>query len=142
MKGNTVVPEKAWTTVQIASNPESHIELQSELVYMNHSCTPSVRLDCKSRCLIALRHLSPGDEVTFFYPSTEWSMAKPFECWCGRLQDEVDLANDHTVTSTEQAFWPQNKCCKMITGAKNLTAAQRIEFASLLEPHIVEMLDK
>ena len=62
-------------------------------------------------------------------------MAKPFECWCGRL----DLAKDQTVSTDSR---PLNKCCKMISGAKNLTAAQRIEFATLLEPHIVEMFGK
>jgi len=27
--------------------------------------------------------LEPGDEFTFFYPSTEWEMAQPFICNCG-----------------------------------------------------------
>ena len=25
----------------------------------------------------------PGDELTFFYPSTEWEMVHPFQCECG-----------------------------------------------------------
>ena len=24
-----------------------------------------------------------GTPVTFFYPSTEWEMAQPFDCFCG-----------------------------------------------------------
>jgi hypothetical protein len=27
--------------------------------------------------------LKPGDELTFFYPSTEWNMAQGFDCFCG-----------------------------------------------------------
>lgn len=27
--------------------------------------------------------LKEGDELTFFYPSTEWDMAQPFDCLCG-----------------------------------------------------------
>lgn len=27
--------------------------------------------------------LRPGDELTFFYPSTEWAMAQGFDCFCG-----------------------------------------------------------
>lgn len=27
--------------------------------------------------------LNEGDELTFFYPSTEWDMAQPFDCHCG-----------------------------------------------------------
>jgi hypothetical protein len=33
--------------------------------------------------LVCLRPLQPGDELTFFYPSTEWDMAQPFVCNCG-----------------------------------------------------------
>ena len=29
------------------------------------------------------RPLTAGDELTFFYPSTEWDMAQPFTCSCG-----------------------------------------------------------
>lgn len=29
------------------------------------------------------RDLKEGDELTFFYPSTEWEMDQPFECACG-----------------------------------------------------------
>ncbi len=72
--------QKRWTSVQV--DVDSHIELNSELVYMNHSCDPSVRIDCSTITIVALKDLQAGDEVTFFYPSTEWEMAQPFECWC------------------------------------------------------------
>jgi len=26
-----------------------------------------------------------GQELTYFYPSTEWEMAQPFECYCGEV---------------------------------------------------------
>ncbi|KAJ5216559.1 uncharacterized protein N7498_002966 [Penicillium cinerascens] len=29
------------------------------------------------------RPLAIGDELTFFYPSTEWEMVQPFQCNCG-----------------------------------------------------------
>lgn len=29
------------------------------------------------------RELKVGDQLTFFYPSTEWEMARGFECACG-----------------------------------------------------------
>lgn len=43
------------------------------------------------------RGLRPGDELTFFYPSTEWRMAQPFECACaapscrGRISGAADM---------------------------------------------------
>ena len=29
------------------------------------------------------RDLKKGDMLSFFYPSTEWLLAQPFDCWCG-----------------------------------------------------------
>jgi len=36
--------------------------------------------------LIALKEIQPGDELVFFYPSTEWEMDQPFDCFCGTRQ--------------------------------------------------------
>ncbi|KAI8374163.1 uncharacterized protein BYT42DRAFT_575320 [Radiomyces spectabilis] len=74
---------KRYSSVQISEN--DHIELNSDLLYMNHSCDPSVDVDVSAerRAIIALKELKAGDEMTFFYPSTEWDMAQPFTCWCG-----------------------------------------------------------
>jgi hypothetical protein len=30
-----------------------------------------------------LRAIRKGDELFYFYPSTEWEMAEPFQCLCG-----------------------------------------------------------
>jgi hypothetical protein len=35
---------------------------------------------------VALSEIQPGDEFMFFYPSTEWDMAQPFDCFCGTTQ--------------------------------------------------------
>jgi hypothetical protein len=29
------------------------------------------------------RDIKKGDHLTFFYPSTEWAMDRPFDCLCG-----------------------------------------------------------
>jgi hypothetical protein len=50
--------------------------------YMNHSCDPSAIIDTVRREVIARKNIQPGDEISFFYPSTEWDMAEPFECRC------------------------------------------------------------
>lgn len=31
----------------------------------------------------ANRDLQKGDALTFWYPSSEWEMAQPFDCTCG-----------------------------------------------------------
>jgi hypothetical protein len=67
-------------TVQIGI--QEHVEVR-ELASMNHSCDPSTILDTKRMLVFAARDLVPGDELTFFYPSTEWEMSSPFICLCG-----------------------------------------------------------
>jgi hypothetical protein len=71
-----------YLTVQTAA--DSHITLMPEfLQYINHSCAPNVFFNTSSMELVCLQPLQPGDEFTFFYPSTEWEMAQPFVCNCG-----------------------------------------------------------
>jgi hypothetical protein len=50
---------------------------------MNHACVPNCEIDVVTMSLRALRDLREGEEMTFFYPSTEWEMASPFHCHCG-----------------------------------------------------------
>jgi len=82
MHGITPAP-KAYSSVQISQ--DEHIELNSELVFCNHSCAPTLEFDVgRLEVRVARdRDLKEGDVLTFWYPSTEWDMAQPFECTCG-----------------------------------------------------------
>jgi hypothetical protein len=72
------------TYLTVQTGVHTHITLIPEfLQYINHSCAPNVFFDTTSMELICLQPLQPGDELTFFYPSTEWDMAQPFNCHCG-----------------------------------------------------------
>jgi hypothetical protein len=75
--------KKAYSSVQVSET--AHIELNSDLVYINHSCKPNVVFDV-SKFEVRVhegRELKKGEGLTFFYPSSEWNMAQPFECGCG-----------------------------------------------------------
>jgi hypothetical protein len=50
--------------------------------------------------LVCLQPLQPGDELTFFYPSTEWEMAQPFVCNCGTAAC-IQLINGASHLSVE-----------------------------------------
>jgi hypothetical protein len=77
-----VLSEPTYLTVQV--DIDRHIMLQPEhLQYINHSCDPNVFFDTYTMQVIALRPIKEGNEMTFFYPSTEWDMAQPFTCYCG-----------------------------------------------------------
>jgi hypothetical protein len=52
------------------------------LQFMNHSCDPNVVLQTREMHIRAIRPVAPGDEIVYFYPSTEWAMAEPFRCSC------------------------------------------------------------
>lgn len=68
----------------VQTGESSHIELGPTCIELvNHSCDPNVFFDVVRFELVALRTIEPGDELTFFYPSTEWRMESPFRCECG-----------------------------------------------------------
>ena len=92
----TIQTHATYLTVQIGD--DKHITLMPEILqYTNHSCAPNVFFDTTTMDLICLKAVKTGDELTFFYPSTEWEMAQPFVCHCGN-----------------------NECLQVIDGAANL----------------------
>ncbi len=108
----------AYTTVQVGEN--AHIELNSNLVYANHSCDPSLVFDME-RFEVRVapdRPLKVDDPLTFFYPSTEWEMAQPFDCTCGAAE----------------------KCRGWIGGAKFLQPEDMRNH--YVNPHILKMMKK
>lgn len=61
--------------------------------------------------------LKAGDELTFFYPSTEWDMAQPFDCLCGHKE-----------------------CRGTISGAKDMAVDVMSKY--WINPHIDELLQE
>ena len=77
----TIQSYATYLTLQTGMN--THITLQPDcLQYTNHSCDPSVFFDTASMELICLKPVDAGDELTFFYPGTEWEISQPFVCNC------------------------------------------------------------
>ena len=80
-------PDPTRTSVRIG---RKHIE-DDIIAYVNHSCTPSVRVNDMSYndwnmfgtySLISTRAIAAGEELTFDYNSTEDEVAYQFECSC------------------------------------------------------------
>lgn len=89
-KGGVITPFYAErklsspTCLTIQKDDDLHITLSpSFLQYVNHSCLPNAFFDTDTMKFIALTDVEKGDELRFFYPSTEWEMAQPFRCHCG-----------------------------------------------------------
>ena len=87
-KITTATPAPQTTYTSVADGPNSCIELNSDLVYCNHSCQPTLVFDM-TRFEVRVvddRPLAVGDELTWFYPISEWTMAQAFQCQCGSGQ--------------------------------------------------------
>lgn len=106
---------KRWSSVQVSKS--HHIELNSALVYMNHSCQPSMVIHTDTMEVRVSKHrdLQIGDELNFFYPSTEFRMDKPFQCCCDAGPD----------------------CLGLISGADNLNPTQLSRYE--VNRHILEL---
>ena len=74
--------EPTYLTIQVADN--QHITLKPEfLQFTNHSCSPNAFFNTTTMQFICLKQIVVGDEITFFYPSSEWNMTQSFACHCG-----------------------------------------------------------
>lgn len=107
----------AYSSVQASKT--LHIELNCDLVYINHSCSPTLIFDM-ARWEVRVNPdleggLKEGDELTFFYPSTEWSMVQPFDCLC-----------------------KSSECRGTIRGAKDMRVADLDDY--WLSEHVKELL--
>lgn len=116
IEGAVLVNQRAYTSVQVSEDCD--MELQSDLVFCNHSCDPSVVFDtAKLEVRVGERALKKGEDVTFFYPSTEWDMTQPFQCNCGA-----------------------SKCLGLVRGAQHLDT--RVLQRYWLSPHIRRLLER
>lgn len=94
-----VFRKPSYLTVQ--SGIDEHISLDpSYLQYTNHSCDPTIFIDTEKLEFIALKDIHPGDEITFFYPSTEWDMDRSFACSCGSEHCIGEIAGAKQTEST------------------------------------------
>jgi hypothetical protein len=94
-QGAEVVASPSWTSLQIGDG--QHLEDIGTIRYVNHSCSPNLYFDAGSLEVEVLRDVEAGEELTLFYPSSEWEMSRPFECCCG-----------------------SDACLGLISGAKNI----------------------
>lgn len=77
-----IFSEPSYLTFQVDSG--KHIMIEPEfLQYINHSCSPNTFFDSYALRMITLKPIKRGEELTWFYPSGEWDMAQPFQCYCG-----------------------------------------------------------
>jgi translation elongation factor P/translation initiation factor 5A len=90
----------SYLTIQ--TGIDQHITLYPvHLQYINHSCHPTVFFDTTTFNLVALKDISIGEELTFFYPSTELDMAQSFICNCGSNSCLADVKGAKYLSDNE-----------------------------------------
>ncbi|MBN1545106.1 MAG: SET domain-containing protein-lysine N-methyltransferase [Syntrophaceae bacterium] len=113
IKNYKITNQPDYRTIQI--DTDKHISNLDTLAYLNHSCNPNVIVDVMKMALIALRDIAKGEIITYFYPSTEWNMARPFHCRCNSIL-----------------------CLGYISGAK--TVPRNVLEQYFINPHIQQMI--
>jgi hypothetical protein len=109
-------------TVQIDIG--KHITLQPEfLQYINHSCEPNVFFDTTTMHLVALKKILQQEEMTFFYPSTEWEMVQPFNCYCGSVNC---LGTIKGASFLPKDIWKQYRLTDFIQQQLNRRSARKV----------------
>lgn len=105
MTSCSFVNERTYTSVQASS--DRIIELNSDLVFLNHSCDPSIEFDMSRFEARVSRHraLTKGDLLTFFYPSTEEHMVQPFDCNCNTPRCKGRIMGAGLMALNDQGYW-------------------------------------
>ena len=67
----------------IQASEDTHVDGLGVFAYLNHSCAPNTVVDTERLEVRTLRDIATGEELTLFYPATEWEMIQPFACLCG-----------------------------------------------------------
>ena len=103
-----ILDHPTYQSVQISAN--EHI-WESNIIYLNNSCNPNIIINVNQMELCAIRDLEKGEAITFFYPSTEWDLRRPFHCLCN-----------------------SKECIRVIKGAKYLSDELLNQY--FINPHI------
>ncbi len=73
--------------------------------YMNHSCNPNAAF--VGLRLIAIASIRQWHEITFDYNTTEYEMAAPFACECGRCEGNMIRGFRHLPANRQRELYPR-----------------------------------
>lgn len=109
-----IVSNPSGTSIQVGFNKH----LEKPATYFNHSCNANTYINYDDLTMRSLRPISPGEEITFNYNSTEYDMKESFKCGCG-----------------------SENCLKIIRGFKHLSKEQQKNIKHLA-PYLDKMINQ
>jgi hypothetical protein len=125
------VERPTYQTVQVGF--ARHALSLGVLTFINHSCHPNVIVDTSRMVCWATRDIAKGEELSYFYPSTEWVMARPFLCLCGAANCIRIVAGARQLSTDVLARYFINEHIRAMIGDE-LTAASRAWMRRLSAP--------
>src|SRR5262245_11836128 len=122
-KGARTRAVPTYQSVQIG--PHTHVDDPACLNLLNHSCDPTVRIHVGRRAVIAHRRIRKGETLTFFYPSTEWRMARAFVCHCGAPGGLTEVRGARDLPLAVLRRFPLSAHIRRMKSAQARAAGQR-----------------
>ena len=110
--------ERSWRSVQ--TDVDTHIRIDLPFEFVNHSCDPNCGVqpnEHQGYNLVAMRDIEAGEELTFDYCMTEWTIVGFEDCHCG-----------------------SDRCRKRVRGAKFLPLAKLREYKGFVAPYLEPLL--
>lgn len=108
IKVKEIFTEPTYLTVQL--DEHHHFLMEPDyLQFANHGCDPNFFIDTERMEFVALKDIHVGDELLFFYPSTEWKMNRPFHCECGSPQCIGLVSGAYALSKANQKKYRFNK---------------------------------
>lgn len=130
MQNYREVKVPTYQTIQVGTN--RHIEELGVIAHLNHSCQPNVLVHIGRLACYAIRDINAGEELNFFYPSTEWDMARPFDCQCGAAECVRRMAGArHLSTQVLSRYFINEHIRAMVQ--EDLASTERL-FSGLQNP--------
>ncbi|OTA96664.1 hypothetical protein M434DRAFT_66929 [Hypoxylon sp. CO27-5] len=119
----TFASAPTYATVQCGR--DKHLNLNSDLLYINHSCEPSLIFDTANMNIIAGPNgLRAGEELTVRH-LTPIPMAQPFDCLCGKptCRGRIGGAKDMTKAELE-GVWLNGHILELLKEQDNTTLSE------------------
>ena len=126
------VERPTYQTVQVGF--ARHALSLGVLTFINHSCHPNVIVDTSRLVCWATRDIAKGEELSYFYPSTEWVMARPFLCLCGAANCIRIVAGARHLSTDVLARYFINEHIRTMIGDE-LNASSHVWMRRLSSPH-------
>ncbi|HET8793430.1 MAG TPA: SET domain-containing protein, partial [Nitrososphaeraceae archaeon] len=107
-------------SIQIDDDTYIDVDEQQDWQYINHSCSPNMKLDLDIMGFVAIRDIDLGEEITFHYCTTEFDLLSKNEDFCCRCGS--------------------TSCLEIIKGFSHLTQNQKQDLKPILISYLQRKL--